>query len=172
MPSLFAIEIWEWLSYVVTVIGLPVAIVIFTLEQRKERANEEDEIQQLLSDSYSDFLKVVIENADLRLLSQASAANYDDDQRERALALYDILISIFERAYIMGYTSARTGRRARHWRSWEDIMIEWCGREDFRALLPTLLIGEDEAFAAHMRGLAEAAVLEGAREVRSTPRRG
>lgn len=36
------LETWELLSYVVTVIGLPLAIGIFLYEQRKERENEEE----------------------------------------------------------------------------------------------------------------------------------
>jgi hypothetical protein len=47
--------IWEWLSYVVTVIGLPLAILVFIYEQRKERNNEEEAVYQLLSDNYQDF---------------------------------------------------------------------------------------------------------------------
>ncbi len=49
--------ILEMLSYTVTIVGLPIAIVIFLYEQRKERANEEEEIYQMLSDRYTDFLK-------------------------------------------------------------------------------------------------------------------
>lgn len=148
---------WELLSYVVTVVGLPMAIFVFAFEQRKERANEEDEIQQMLSDSYADFLKLVIENSDLRLMSQRQSPNFSEEQRERVLGLYAILITIFERAYIMSYVHERTGRRARHWRSWEDIMAEWCERDDFRALLPELLLGEDEEFAQYIVALAEKA---------------
>lgn len=152
---MFNAEIWELLSYVVTVIGLPGAIFIFAFEQRKERANEEDEIQQMLSDSYADFLKVVIDNSDLRLISQRKSPEFNEEQRERVLALYDILISIFERAYIMSYVPEKTGRRARHWRSWEDIIMEWCERDDFRASLSTgLLLGEDEEFAAYITAMA------------------
>ena len=43
-----ALETWELLSYVVTVIGLPLAIAVFIFEQRKERDNEEEEVYQLL----------------------------------------------------------------------------------------------------------------------------
>lgn len=50
---------WELLSYVVTVVGLPVAIFTFWREQRKERENEDEETYQLLSDAYADFLKLV-----------------------------------------------------------------------------------------------------------------
>src|SRR5690606_26558648 len=63
--TMFDAANWEVASYVVTVIGLPLAIAIFLYEQRKERRNEEDEIYQTLSDAYNDFLRVVIDNADL-----------------------------------------------------------------------------------------------------------
>lgn len=152
---MFSIETIEWLSFLVTIVGLPVAIAIFTIEQRKQRLNEEAEIQQLLSDSYTAFLKEIIRNSDLRMLSSIKAPAYTDEQRERALALYSILISIFERAYIMAYAPGKTGQRARYWSSWEDIMREWCQRDDFQSMLPSLLVGEDQAFADYMHSLAK-----------------
>ena len=50
MQLIFSRDTWELLSFVVTVIGLPLAIVVFAFEQRKERDNEEEEVYQLLSD--------------------------------------------------------------------------------------------------------------------------
>ncbi len=67
------LETWELMSYVVTVIGLPLAILVFLFEQRKERENEEEEVYQLLSDNYQEFLKVALDNPDLRLFSAGSA---------------------------------------------------------------------------------------------------
>ncbi len=64
------LETWELLSYVVTVFGLPLAILTFLYQQRKERENEEEAVYQLLSDAYTDFLKLVMENPDLKLRSQ------------------------------------------------------------------------------------------------------
>ena len=66
-------ETWELMSYVVTVIGLPLAIAVFLFEQRKERENEDEEVYQLLSDNYQDFLKVALDNPDLRLFSAGRA---------------------------------------------------------------------------------------------------
>jgi hypothetical protein len=44
----------------------------------------------------------------------------------------------------------------RRWLSWDDSMREWCGRADFRELLPRLLRGEDPDFAGYLlRLLAE-----------------
>ena len=54
MPGL---ELFELLSYVVTVVGLPLAIVTYWREQRKERENEDEDTYQLLSVAYADFLK-------------------------------------------------------------------------------------------------------------------
>ena len=47
-------------SYVVTVVGLPFAIAVFVWEQRKERAAEDEEVYQRLSDEYAEFLKLVL----------------------------------------------------------------------------------------------------------------
>jgi hypothetical protein len=153
MSWLMNIETWEMLSYVVTVIGLPLAILVFLYEQRKERDNEEEEVYQLLSDNYQDFLRVALENADLRLFSTA-APPLDEQQQERALILFNMLVSLFERAYLLLYEDSMSVRQARRWRSWEDYMGEWCRRADFRARLPALLRGEDPDFVAYITSLA------------------
>jgi hypothetical protein len=62
-------ELLELGSFVVTIVALPFAVVVFLHEQRKERANEEEEQYQHLSDAYNEFLKVVLANADLQLRS-------------------------------------------------------------------------------------------------------
>ena len=73
-----SLETWELMSYVVTVIGLPLAIAVFLYEQRKERENEEEEVYQLLSDNYQDFLKVALENPDLRLFSTEGTTSLNE----------------------------------------------------------------------------------------------
>lgn len=148
------IEFWGLLANVVTVFGLPLAIYTFMLEQRKERDNEDEEVYQLLSDAYSDFLKLVLANPDLKLKTQAATPNLTDEQRERTYVLFDILISLFERAYLTAHDDHMTPRQERRWHSWDDFMREWCRREDFRHQLPRLLQGEDEDFAAYIRSIA------------------
>jgi hypothetical protein len=149
------IEYWELASYVVTVIGLPLAIGLFLYEQRKERRNEEDEVYQLLSDAYNDFLKVVIDNPDLRLRSNTVPPDRSPEQQERMLAIFDMLISLLERAYLTAWTPEMTPEQKRRWNSWEDFMREWIRRDDFYYRLPELLRGEDPEFAACLRRLAE-----------------
>jgi hypothetical protein len=162
-----SVETWELASYVVTVVGLPLAIFVFLFEQRKERENEEEEVYQLLSDNYQDFLKVALENPDLKLFSAKDTHDLTPDQSERMVILFTMLVSLFERAYLLLHENEMTQRQARRWGSWEDYMREWCQRGDFRALLPKLLAGEDPQFADYIRRLAE---IE-AREARADPRR-
>ena len=148
-------ETFELLSYIVTVIGLPVAICIFIYEQRKERDNEEEEVYQLLADAYNDFLRLVIENPDLKLRSQTANSDLTDEQRERMQIIFEMLISLFERAYLTAYEERMNLKQQRRWHSWDDFMREWCRRKDFRTYLPRLLHGEDPDFADYIRRLAE-----------------
>ncbi|MEZ0239150.1 MAG: hypothetical protein ACAH06_13920 [Methylophilaceae bacterium] len=148
-----SLETWELMSYVVTVIGLPLAIAVFLYEQRKERENEEEEVYQLLSDNYQDFLKVALENPDLRLFSTEGTTSLNEDQRERQLIVFVMLMSLFERAYLLLHEDDMSPKQARRWHSWEDYILEWCSRPDFRANFPRLLHGEDPSFVRYVEHL-------------------
>ncbi len=147
-------EFWELASYVVTVLGLPLAIAIFLWQERKERANEEEEGYQLLSDAYNDFLKVVLAHPDLHLRTNEPLPNPTPEQNERMLVIFDMLISLFERAYLVAYKEDMTQDERRRWNSWDDYMREWCRRDDFYNALPLLLRGEDPDFQAYLRQVA------------------
>jgi hypothetical protein len=147
-------DAWELASYIVTALGLPVAIVFFAWEQRKERDNEEEAQYQQLSDAYNDFLKVVLEHPDLQLRSNEPLENPTAEQRERMLVIFDMLISLFERAYLVAYKPGMGETEARRWNSWDDFMREWCRRRDFHDVLPSLLRGEDPEFQHYIRRIA------------------
>ncbi len=150
------LQTWEFLSYVMTVIGLPFAIAVFTMEQRKERRNEAEEIFQRLSDEYREFLKLVLDNADLQLLRRnVRPQALTEEQEERRQAIFGILISLFERAYLLVYEDSMNHHTRRMWKSWEDYMREWVRRPEFREALPVLLEGEDEEFTSYIRVLAQ-----------------
>jgi hypothetical protein len=145
---------WQVLANVVTVFGLPLAIYTFVLEQRKERENEDEEVYQQLSDAYTDFLKLVLEHSDLKLRTQTSTPGLSEEQLERMQVLFEILISLFERAYLLTYSQSMTVSQQRRWHSWDDFMREWCRRDDFYEALPKLLQGEDEDFSRYIRHVA------------------
>lgn len=149
-----SIETWELLSYVVTVVGLPLAIAVFAMEQRKERQNEEEAVYESISDNYQEFLRIVLEHPDLHLFSMAKTPALSEEQQERMMVIFSMLISLFERAYMLLYEDGADPAKQRRWHSWEDYMREWCAREDFRDSLDALLAGEDPDFCDYIRRLA------------------
>jgi hypothetical protein len=145
----------ELTFYIVEIFALPFAIAVFIYEQRRERQNEEEEIFQRLSDEYRDFLKLVLDNADLNLLRrEVSRIEWTEEQKERRLAIFGILISLFESAYLLVYEDDMDRKGRRLWQSWEDYMREWVRRADFRDALPQLLEGEDPEFTEYIGKLA------------------
>ncbi len=148
------LEWLEALSYVVTIVGLPLAIGVYVHDRRREQQTDEEEIFLRLSDEYADFMRLVIDNADLHLLSPGQKGVLSEEQQERKHALFAILVSLFERAYVLVYEDDMSRQQARLWRSWADYMHEWCAREDFRTALPALLHGEDPDFVATIERIA------------------
>lgn len=143
-------EAFELASYMVTVVGLPFAVWVFVMQQRKERENEEEEAYQHLSDAYNDFLKVVLANADLQLRTSSALPEPTAEQRERMLVIFDMLMSLFERAFLVAHKPDMNAEELRRWNSWDDYMREWCRRDDFAMALPQLLRGEDPEFQRYL----------------------
>ena len=149
-------EIVEFSFYFVETFALPFAILVFIFERRKERLAEEEELNQRLSDEYIGFLKLVLDNADLQLLRRhAPLRELSEEQEERRFVLFGILVSIFERGYILVYEERISRQSRRLWSSWEDYMREWCRRPEFRKALPELLEGEDPEFRSHIESIAK-----------------
>jgi hypothetical protein len=156
------IEVVEFSFYLVETFALPFAILVYVVERRKERFVDEEEIYQRLSDEYTNFLKLVLNNADLQLLRKgAPLSQLTEEQMERKQAIFGILVSIFERAYILVFEERMNKQTRRLWSSWEDYMREWCRRADFRHALLELLDGEDPDFRVHIQRIAEAAAKSG-----------
>jgi len=145
----------ELASFAVTVIGLPFAVWVFYLQQRKERENEEEEAYQHLADAYNDFLKIVLANSDLQLRTASALPDPTAEQKERMLVIFDMLISLFERAFLVAWKPEMSQSEQRRWNSWDDYMREWCRRDDFANALPFLLRGEDPEFQRYITGVAQ-----------------
>jgi hypothetical protein len=122
MNALLQTEFWEIASYVVTVFAFPFAIFLFLFEQRKERDAEDEEAYQMLQNAYNDFLKIVLDNPDLQLRSARAKMDLNDEQRERRLIIFEMLMALFERAYIVSYEPDLSGVALRRWNSWDDYM--------------------------------------------------
>ncbi len=145
------LEFMEFLSYVATVVGIPLATMTYILQEKKERQNEQEEIYDKLMGHYTviqeklfNFPELDIHDKDLK--------NVEDVRRQ--YILYQMVVSLFERAYIL-LASETDPAYQRMWNSWEDYIRDWIKHPNFRAALPRLMEGEDKDFVAYIAGLSQ-----------------
>ena len=149
--NLTFLEWMELLSYVATVIGIPLALLTFVHQEKKERQAEQEEIYDKLMDHYSGIQQKLFEHPEL---DQHDAPLPDSEAARRQRILYELLVSLFERAYILLYGETDPAYR-RMWNSWVDYMELWAKRPNFRLLLPEMLEGEDLDFVKFMKSLSQ-----------------
>jgi hypothetical protein len=137
---------FEFLSYIATVIGIPLAIGLFMHEERKERQAEQEEIYEKLMEHYARIQEKLFEHPEIDTHDTPPASPED---ARRQMIVYQMLISLFERSFILLYGETDPAYQ-RMWNSWEDYLNEWIDRPNFRAALPQLMLGEDPHFVAYM----------------------
>lgn len=135
----------ELLSYVATVVGIPLAIAVFVFEEKKERQSEQEEIYEKLMDHYARIQERLFEHPELDH-HETPLTNPEDARRQ--YILYEMLISLFERSFILLYGETDPAYK-RMWNSWEDYIAQWTAHPNFRTALPKLMKGEDADFVAY-----------------------
>ena len=151
-----AADFWELAANITLVLSAPYAIILYMYEKYKEREDTNEEMYQELAEEYAKFSNLLIENADLRLRTDpVPDVQLTPDQKERKKVIFDLLVALFEQAFILVYEEKMDKQAKRLWTTWEDYILFWCNRPDFRAFLPELLPGEDPEFVAYIRRIAK-----------------
>ncbi len=150
MESYNFLEWMELLSYIATVVGIPLGILIFLYQERKERQNEQEEIYDKLMGHYTIIQEKLFTHPELDVHDK-TLSNFEDARRQ--YILYQMVVSLFERSFIL-LASETDPAYQRMWNSWVDYICEWVDRPNFRAALPKLMEGEDKAFVAYMAELS------------------
>jgi len=122
----------ECLSYIVTLLGVPAALLVYIQQKSKERKEREYGTYNALDDKYLDFLKLCLENSELNFYPKNPELNVvlTNEQNSKKLLLFEILISILERAFLM-YKDQSTKVKQEQWSGWNEYMRDWMERDDF-----------------------------------------
>jgi hypothetical protein len=144
------IELMELLSYIATVVGIPLAVGTYIIQERKERQSEQEEIYDKLMTHYATIQEKLFEYPELDMHTAPSA---DPETKRRQLILYEMLISLFERSYIL-LEAEKEPEYQRMWNSWVDYIQTWLAKPNFAAALPQLMQGEDPDFVAYVAKLS------------------
>lgn len=140
------LQTMEFFSYTATVVGIPLAILTFIYQERKERQSEQEEIYDKLMEHYSSILAMLFAHPEL---DQHEKPLEDPEDRRRQNIMYEMLVSVFERAFILLY-GEKDPTYLRMWNSWNDYIQFWSARPNFREALPVLMLGEDPEFVSFM----------------------
>jgi len=141
----------EALSYLATIVGIPVAIAAFVAEKRKDRQGREKEAYVEANARYVDYLKLCLEYPELDAsdFSEQDQEVKDSGLGAKKLTLFTILVSILETGYIL-YADQREKALLRQWQGWSDYMEMWAGQPDFRMAWPLCSPQFDTEFVQYM----------------------
>lgn len=133
--------------------GLFFAIKAYRQATRKEQIDRQRGTYDSLDEKYLDFLQLSIKHPELDIFERPMLTPpelTDSKQQMQQLAAFDILLSIFERAFLL-YKDEEDGLRRRQWAGWKGSMSQYAGRENFRRAWSLCGDGFDTDFQAFMQ---------------------
>lgn len=139
----------DWMAMLANaslIFGIPISLLTFAWQERKERQNEQEEIYDKLMEHYARIQEKLFEYPEL---DDHDKPLFDPEAARRQLIIYEMLVSLFERAFILLSTETSPSYR-RMWNSWLDYIHMWIIRPNFRAALPEMMHGEDPDFTKFM----------------------
>jgi hypothetical protein len=127
-------------AHLTTIAGVPTGIWLYYTEKQKEReagekerkAREEKTFDEL-DDKYVEFMQLCLQHTDVDVFDPPLGDEYNPNpaQLRAEHALFAILISLFERAFVM-FEYQELAFRQRQWDGWESLMKAYCYRKAFR----------------------------------------
>jgi hypothetical protein len=127
-------DLFELLSYVVVILGLPAAIYQYRRSKRREEADREYGTYNALDEKYLQFQMLCFEypHLDLFDVPDATPRELSAVEAKQELIAFTFLISVFERAYLM-YHDQSNRVKAAQWTGWDEYIRCYCERQNFRS---------------------------------------
>lgn len=146
----------EIASSLTALLGIPVAIYIYLQEKKRERKEREYGTYNSLDDKYIEFLNLCLNNTDLDIyhIEKFSNKKRTAEQNNREIIIFEILISILERAFLM-YRDQSSKIKQEQWVGWVMYMEDWLKRENFQKAWKKLGYQWDDNFEKHMNEIYE-----------------
>ena len=137
-----------FLANVATCFGIPIAILVFLRERKQDRAQREMDTYKALSNTYSEHLRLCLDNPGLSA-TECDAA--DTAERKQDLLMFSV-VNMLEAAYFL-YRDHNSMFRLSQWNGWNEYMKEWCRHPEFRRRWPDLVEMFDPPFVDHIKSL-------------------
>ena len=146
----------EMVTQLATIVGIPVGIYVYFVNKQRERSGREYQVYNSLDDKYIDFLKLCIQYPELKVSTGQTEENnqWSEEQEYRRSALYEILISLFERAYLL-YNDESDRIKKAQFKGWQEYIHDWMKSKSFRKYWWLLGTQFDKTFKDYMNKLAK-----------------
>ena len=138
----------EIISSIITILGVPAAIWIFFRNKERERRDREYQTYNALDDKYIEFLNLCLANSELNIYHGGSSKLTPEEENKR-LIIFEILISIFERAFLM-YKDQNGKIKKEQWEGWRKYINEWAKDEHFKTAWSEIGDQWDSNFVLYM----------------------
>lgn len=128
-------EYFEALSYIAVLLGIPIGIVSYIKAAASEKRDREYGTYNALDEKYLDFQGLCFANPRLDIFDIADkqpVGDLTELEKKQELVAFTMLFAIFERAYLMYYDHDDEVKQ-RQWTGWNDYIIDYCKRRNFRA---------------------------------------
>lgn len=141
----------------VSTIAIIPAALLFIINQWHQIALLRDEKLKLMTDQYQMFLDKCLAFPRLRLEEcldgPALAETLSSDEKYQRDVLFELLVSIFEQAFLI-YADRISTDRSRQWNGWERYIRSYARRSDFRDWwVRSRFEGDPEAVPTHASAL-------------------
>lgn len=149
----------DYLVKFAQLIGIPVGIIVYGVNKRRERIDREYGTYDALDQKYIDYLKLCLVNPDLDVadIPKSGEVTLTAEQSHKQMIMFSILLAIMERAYIM-YRDKSGSIRQEQWSGWDAYIRDWLKRENFAAAVPLLAAEFDAGFCEYLGQLPKQAV--------------
>ena len=125
----------EIVTFIITIVGVPVALYIYLSEQKLQRQEREYGTYDALDDKYIELQQLCLDYPQLDIFDTPfkEQKNLTEEQQKQEEAILLIRISIFERAFLM-YQREDAKAKRNQWGGWDIDVQEWLERKNFRAI--------------------------------------
>lgn len=145
-------DLFELLSYVATVVGIPIAIILLYVEKARERRDRMQKIYETPGALYIDYLRLCLDHPELDIFDHPSPSQPSPENKKKEWIAFTILISLMETAYLLYRDHPQ--RNNSQWLGWEQYIQWWMSRQNFRTPWQKLSPQFDSEFIAYVNGLA------------------
>jgi hypothetical protein len=116
--ELETIKNWaELFSYIATIVGIPLAIIVYLKGKKQERKLKEKEALFASHSLYVDYLKICLENPELEIYDIAYKNLKYTSQNKKELIAFEILFAYLESAYHY-YKDQSEDIKLKRWEGW------------------------------------------------------